>query len=516
VWLTIAAVGVFAVLLLLVASTVVFSSDILRQRLIATLSERLESQVELDGLQLRVLPQFHMTGVGLRIRHKGRDDVPPLIKVDRLTVDAGLPNLLRKHITTVTLTGLVINIPPDRGIRTNEEFGPSSPNPRVTNDDARQFAIDRLTSTDARLVIIPGKKDKPPKVWQIHQLAMRSLSFDRPMPFNATLTNAVPPGEIHTSGSFGPWQSETPGATPLEGTFTFSDADLSVFKGIAGILSAHGEFGGTLGRLAVHGETDTPQFTVAVGGHPVPLHADYHATVDGTNGDTLLDRIDGSFLNTSLVAKGRVVDTPGRDGRTVALDLEMEKARIEDVLRLVVRAPKSPMTGAMKLKTRFVLPPGDRDVVEKLQLDGQFAIATATFTNIDIQTRVDELSRRGRGQVANTSRQQSAVSNFLGQFKLGGGTLTLQTLRFETPGARVELTGTYQLRPELLDFKGMLLLDAKISETQTGWKRMVLKAIDPLFEKKGGGGSAIPIKIEGKRSDPAFGLDKGRLLKRGG
>jgi hypothetical protein len=45
---------------------------------------------------------------------------------------------------------------------------------------------------------------------------------------------------------------------------------------------------------------------------------------------------------------------------------------------------------------------------------------------------------------------------------------------------------------------------------------MVLKVIDPLFEKKGGGGSAIPIKIEGKRSDPAFGLDKGRLLKRGG
>jgi hypothetical protein len=508
--------GTLTVALLLLASTIPFSSDILRHRLITTLSDRLEGQVELDGLQLRVLPQFHVEGVGLRVRHKGRRDVPPLITIARLTVDAGVANLLRRHVTAVTLMGLEINIPPDHGGTGHDKVTtPPSPKLQMKDDSTRQFVIDHLTSTDARLVIIPGKKDKPPKVWQIHQLAMHSLSFDRPMPFDATLTNAIPPGEIHTIGSFGPWQSDTPGVTPLEGTFTFSDADLSVFKGISGILSAHGEFGGTLGRLGVHGETATPQFTVAVGGHPVPLHTDYHATVDGTNGDTLLDRIDASFLHTSIVAKGSVVDTPGKDGRTVTLDLAMDSARVEDVLLLAVKAPNAPMTGAMKLKTKFVLPPGERDVVEKLQLDGQFAIGTAKFSNIDIQKRVDELSRRARGQVTDRGREQSVVSNFLGHFKLGGGTLALHTLTFDTPGARVELAGTYRLRQEMLDFKGMLLLDAKISETQTGWKRIVLKAIDPLFTKQGGG-SAIPIKIEGQRNDPAFGLDKGRLLKRGG
>ena len=51
------------------------------------------------------------------------------------------------------------------------------------------------------------------------------------------------------------------------------------------------------------------------------------------------------------------------------------------------------------------------------------------------------------------------------------------------------------MRPETLDFKGSLLLDAKISQTQTGIKSVLLKLIDPLFKKKHGSGSAIPIKI---------------------
>src|SRR5205085_6301943 len=125
-------------------------------------------------------------------------------------------------------------------------------------------------------------------------------------------------------GSFGPWKPVEPGTTPLSGTFNFANADLGVFKGISGILSARGNFGGTLGRLAVRGQTDTPKFTVAVGGHPVPLHADYQATVDATNGDTLLDRIDASFLKTSLVAKGSVVGKPGKEGRTITVDVVMD------------------------------------------------------------------------------------------------------------------------------------------------------------------------------------------------
>jgi hypothetical protein len=117
-------------------------------------------------------------------------------------------------------------------------------------------------------LIIPRDSDKPPKVWSIHDLRMGALSLDKPMTFSAALENAVPPGAIETSGTFGPWGREEPGQTPLEGKFTFEHADLGVFKGISGILSAVGTFGGALERIEVHGVTDTPDFTVTAGGHP--------------------------------------------------------------------------------------------------------------------------------------------------------------------------------------------------------------------------------------------------------
>jgi len=314
-----------------------------------------------------------------------------------------------------------------------------------------------------------------------------------------------------TRGSFGPWQSPEPGATPLEGTFTFDHADLSVFKGISGILSSHGTFGGRLSRIDVHGDTETPMFEVKAGGHPVPLRAKYHAVVDGTNGNTLLEQIDASFLQTSIVAKGGVVGTPGKEGRTTTLNVVIDKGRLEDVLKLAVKAD-APMTGALRLMTSFVLPPGDVDVIKKLRLNGRFAIADGRFKNVDVQGKINELSQRSQGQ--NTQQAARQVSSkFTGAFRLGDGRLTIPEVTFDVPGAGVRLAGTYDLVPETLNFKGTLFLDVKVSQTVTGFKSVLLKIVDPFFKREGGG-SAIPIKISGQRDKPSFGLDRGRVFSR--
>jgi hypothetical protein len=350
-------------------------------------------------------------------------------------------------------------------------------------------------------------------VWAIHDLHMRSVSFDNAMPFEATLTNAVPPGEIGTKGTFGPWHPDQPGDTPLDGAFTFDHADLSVFNGISGILSAQGTFGGKLDRIEVHGDTTTPEFTLTDVGHPIPLRAKYDTIVDGTNGNTFLERIDGSWRNTSLVAKGAVVDQPGILGRQVDLDITMDKARIEDVLWLAVKTPKPPMSGALTLKTHMVIPPGKVDVVKKLLLDGRFALASARFTNLDVQKKIEALSQRSRGQVS-SAKAEHVTSDFAGSFKLADGVLTIPTVAFGVPGSLVRLSGSYGLVSEAINFKGTLYMDAKISETVGGFKGMLLKLVDPLFKGKKGG-SAIPIQISGRRDNPTFGLDRGRILKRG-
>jgi hypothetical protein len=515
-WTLLGAIGLIVVVVILTLAVVPLSSDTLRHRMIATLSERLNSHVELGDLHLRVFPALHAEGSNLIIRWHGRTDVPPLISIAAFTVDANLAGLMRKRVAHVQLTGLDIQIPPDHGGLNdkNEKASGSKADGRDDESFEKTVVIDTVETTNARLIIVPEKENKEPKVWAIHALKMHDVGATEAMPFEATLTNGVPPGEIATTGSFGPWEKDDPGLTPLDGKFDFAQADLSVFKGIAGILSAKGTFAGTLDRIAVDGDTDTPDFTLRVSGHPFALHAKYRSLVDGTNGDTRLELIDATFLNSHLLASGAVLDAPpGRHGRTVTLDVKLDKARIEDMLTMAVKDPKPLMTGALQMTTKFLLPPGETDVVERLRLDGRFVIAKARFTRIDVQAKINELSHRARAKDAETAKD-NVVSNFQGRFKLADGTISLPDLAFETPGAKVQLAGQFALKPETLDFKGRLLMDAKISQTVGGIKGLLLKVVDPIF-KKDGGGSAIPIKIGGTVKEPSFGLDVRRVFRRG-
>ena len=110
-----AAIVVFvAVIAIGLRSTVPFSSEVARARIVAVLAERLDSDVELQDLKLRLFPQLRVEGVGLTIRHKGRRDVPPLISIARFTAEGTLSSLLRKHVSRLTVDGLDIEIPPDR------------------------------------------------------------------------------------------------------------------------------------------------------------------------------------------------------------------------------------------------------------------------------------------------------------------------------------------------------------------------------------------------------------------
>ena len=140
-------------------------------------------------------------------------------------------------------------------------------------------------------------------------------------------------------------------------------------------------------------------------------------------------------------------------------------------------------------------------------------MTNATFTNPEVQSKIVELSRRGRGRQAEDVKE-AVASDFKGQFVLGNGRLEFKQLMFAVPGAQVRLAGAYALKQEMLEFKGNLLLDAKVSQTVSGFKSLLLKIVDPLFSRDGGG-SSVPIKIEGTRSDPKFGLDMGRVFNRG-
>ena len=257
-WALMSLVAILVILGAMFTRVVPMSSDVLRKRIISTLSDKLDSNVELGDLTIRVFPGLRADGKDLRIRRRGTPtDIAPLIAIKSFHVDASLMGLWRKHVDHVQLNGLDISIPPKQ-VRVQQKEAKQAAaaadpaqasKPEPTPEEKRQdplkdggVVLDRVDTNDARLIIIPGKPDKAPKIWAIHHLRMHDLGATTSWPFQATLTNGVPPGEIETSGGFGPWDRNEPGDTPLAGTFNFEKADLGVFKGISGTLASHGYF----------------------------------------------------------------------------------------------------------------------------------------------------------------------------------------------------------------------------------------------------------------------------------
>ena len=472
---------------------------LLRKRVVEFLHQDFESDVEIAWFNVSVFPRVRVTAGGIVLRHQGRTDVPPLIEIERLSMEASIPGLLKHtpRIQQVRLEGLKIHIPPKRKEKTP---GPSA------WQELRKIPVvaTHVVSEDAELVILRAAEEKPPLPFFIHHVEIREFRVDQSSPFRATLTNPVPKGEIEAEGQLGPWQSDEPSQTPANARYTFSHADLSTLHGLAGILSSQGKFSGVLNTLEVEGETDTPDFSVRISGHALPLHTDFQAVVDGTSGNTVLEAVKARFRHTSVTASGRVMKGLDAGGRDILLDATSDNARVEDLLYIAVPTDPPAMTGQATLRTKIEIPPGEGDIMDRLKLKGMFGIGAGKFSSAEVQGKVDTLSRKGQG--APNEDLGESVSKLRGSFTLDNGVMKFSSLQFDVSGASVQLTGSYRLRSGELDFHGILRLQAKLSQTTTGVKSFFLKAVDPMFKGKGAG-TVLRIQITGTREKPSFGLD---------
>jgi hypothetical protein len=485
------------------------AEPILRERVIETLSARFHTKVQLDRFHVSLLRGFQVSGEGLRLfgetdPNTHQPGIQPIISVAVFRFRTGLMGLFRSpiHVDTVYVKGLSLNLPP-RGQRDQmKNMEPQGGRIKIT--------VDKFVCDGAALVIDTSKPGKLPLEFDIQSLRMTSIGPGEPLHFDAKLINPKPVGNIASSGLFGPWQADSPRDTPVRGTYSFSNADLSTIKGIGGILSSTGQYAGDLDNIVVNGTTDTPDFRIAISGRPVPLHTDFHAIVDGTNGDTYLQPVKATILNTWLTASGSVVRMKEPNGHRVELDVTIAKGRIEDLLRLAVRTDPPVMTGAVRLNTSFDLPPGEPVLSDRLKLAGRFHVSQAHFTNEKVQNKIDALSLRSQGKPKLAKGDVSDVvsSDLSGVFNLENGVIDFSQLQFEIPGTRVNLTGKYSLDGNQFDFHGKARLDAKLSHMVTGWKSILLKPADPFFSKNGAG-TELPVKVTGTKSEPHFGSDFG-------
>jgi hypothetical protein len=487
----------------------------LKARVVGALQDRFDADVKLGDLQFSFFPVARVEGEELVINHKqwGNSD-HPLIRIKRFHAETDYTTILdwRNRVNEVVLEGLDIDIP-SRGRATlkttmeaNQPVSSGEPGHDTTHF---KFLIQTIIANRSMVEIQPKTPDKEPLRFPVEKLIMHSVGPDEAMTFTARLTNAKPPGGIDTAGHFGPWQKDDPRATPISGDYTFQNADLSVFPGISGILSSQGRYGGVMQHINVDGTTDTPDFRLQDGGAPVHLTTRFHSVVDGTNGDTILDPVDAKFRHSEFVCSGGAVQQPGTNGKSITLDAHTTYGRIEDILALIVKGPPL-LKGAVQFGSKIVIPPGKEQVIRKLGLNGQFNLTSAVFTSEKDAERLLMLSDRASGISKEDERRGEGApgkvaSNMAARFRLARGVISFASLAVEVPGAHLQLTGNYNVLSSQIDMRGSFAMRATLSQTQSGFKAILLKPLDRYF-RRDGAGFELPFSISGTRDRPAIGV----------
>ncbi|MGH9599518.1 MAG: hypothetical protein ACRD27_06615 [Terracidiphilus sp.] len=533
-WAVGVALVVLAALAVAVSVALHRAEPYVRSRIVSALENHFHAHVELDSFHMSLVNGLWAEGKGLRIwppappgSSPGSPAAAPirgapLIELAEFRFHAPLQYSPGKpfHISKIELKGLNVNLPPKKRFA---HAGKAS-QPANGGGALARIVVGTIECTDAHLTMETDKPGKLPLEFAIARLRLTNVSAGGAMRFKAELTNPKPVGTIYTQGTFGPWVVDDPGESAVAGAYHFEHANLATFKGIAGILSSTGRFGGTLRDITVDGETDTPDFRLTRAGNPMHLRTRFHAHVDGTDGDTWLEPVDATLGNSHFTAQGKIVrvTAPGTPngqplrslGHDIALTVNVDNGHIEDFL-LLTSNDKTPMlTGAITVKTTLDIPPGPARVEDRLKLNGSFTLTNALFTSAKIQGRIKELSLRGQGQPKGGNGADAAAvrSTMQGDFQMAAGVVTLPSLKYIVPGAEIELKGTYGIASGALSFTGRARMQATISQMVGGWKGFLLKPADKIFEKNGAG-TSVPIVIGGTREKPDFGIDFGGIKK---
>jgi len=229
--------------------------------------------------------------------------------------------------------------------------------------------------------------------------------------------------------------------------------------------------------------------------------------VDGTNGDTYLQNVRSHFQRTTVLSNGGVTGQPGQQGKTVALEMTLRDGRIDDVLSLLTDDKNPSMTGSVTLEARVKVPPGPLGFLKNLELDGDFGVGNERFTNTAVQVPLNRLSESARG--ANKKQEaedpETVLSNLKGHVSVRNGIATLSNVSFSAPGTLAQIRGTYNLVDKTVNLQGVLHTNGKLSDTTSGFKAIVLKAVSPFLKKKTV--TIVPFTVTGSSVQPSFALD---------
>lgn len=492
--------GLAAVLLLLPIFFLAFWWPFRLDAVTKELADESDSKVTAGSFRATYFPHPGCVLEQVIFQHNPRGGAPPLITIKRITIRGTFTGIFARHVKQVLVEGMHILIPP-----LHSERFKTPPRSSVVIDD--------LVADGTILEVASRQAGASPLKFVFQGFTLSDAGSNSPAVFKATLLNPEPPGNITTTGTFGPWNADNVGQTAISGDYRFENADLGKLPGISGVLASSGKYDGSLEHIEVDGNTDVPLFAVVPSSHHTELQTRFHAIVNAENGDVFLQNVNANFRQTAIWAQGQVAGEAGQAGKMTRLTVASKEGRIQDLLLLFIKSPQAPMSGIVSFHAKVSVPPGEKPFLKKVELQGDFGVDAGSFTATDTQQSLNSFSQGARGEKnprpeKDDTDTQNVLSNLKGHVLLNNGIATFSGLSFTIPGALAQMRGTYDLISEKIDLHGTLKTEAEVSKTTHGIKALMLKVLDPLFKNKPDGYLA-PVKITGTYDHPQFSLDLG-------
>jgi hypothetical protein len=457
-----------------------------RYRVVKPLLEGvLGSQIVITRYHRIYFPYPGFVAEGIALRRRSAPNLPPLGSVEQLAVEGTWMDLLllRERVQLVDIEGLHIVIPVPGSPANKQDFPPGSaadftgPETRIEQLKIHKGLLDILRANGTRFS------------FPIRELDLQGFQKGHATHYAVVMENAMPSGQIDSTGTFGPLNASDLSATPVLGTYTFSSVRLDDIGELHGTLESSGTFRGALGALQATGAAETRNFSVS-DGKPTPVRGTIRCTVNGLTGEVALDELEVRSGTTIARASGQIAGSP----KITNLDFEVH-GRTQDSLQPFVHS-KVPIAGPVALRGHAWVGPSREGVhfLQRLRVDGVFDVPAEFATDAAAEKNIMELSQRS--QTHDENPNTDALLSLQGPAQIRDGIASSKNLRFQVTGAQATLRGTFNLHSEVIDLNGNLATQAGLSHQETGFKSVLLKPFDPFF-KKGKAGAVIPVRVSG-------------------
>ena len=462
-----------------------------RAAVIARISKDTGADVAIDRLQTTYFPPgFYAENI--RLNRRGTATV--ILAIQRVRVRASYTGLIRKKISEIDVKGFQL------AAGSGHSFGSES-------KSGSSIHVSKLIIEDGRVEIFSSEPGHEPFRLGIHSLVLGDVGGSYST-FRIAGRAERPASEFWAEGRLGPFRSSTK-MTPVSGRYSIANADLSIFRGIRGLISSSGKIGGTIGRVEWDGTALVPDFEVSGAGHKVRLQSAYTVIIDTSNATADLKNIRASFGHSTALADGRVSQDPARHGKTLRLALRMEQGRVDDLLWLVSGQPRPGMTGNIRFHASVELPPAPPEFLRRLVLRGNVEITRALFTNPKTQLSLNHLSESAQGMKKREERADSKQipGVIRGVVNDSGGVAQLTNVHYSAPGVNASLEGKFNVIDKAIDFRGLLATEGKLGDSTTGFKSALLKVGRPFLAiRRHGKMTTAAFTIRGSSKHPVLSL----------